>query len=331
MSWYLEPCTAPSYRGEELARNRQQQLTKPPGSLGRLEQIAIAFAGWQDCERPTVERLGIRIFAGDHGVCAQGVSAFPAEVSAQMVANFLSGGAAISVLSKQQKADFALINVELAAGTEDFTETEAMSHTCMQDCLTAGKDQVEQLECDLFIAGEMGIGNTSSASAVMATLLSLKAEDVVGRGTGIDDETLNRKQTMIAKALTLHSQNINEPLGALRCLGGLEIAAMVGAYIRSAQKGIPILLDGFISCAAALVAIRLNPSVKNWMIAGHQSAEGAHQKLLTALGLQPILNLEMRLGEGSGAALALPIIQSALLLHAQMFTFEEAGIAGAKL
>jgi nicotinate-nucleotide--dimethylbenzimidazole phosphoribosyltransferase len=273
------------------------------------------------------------------------VSAFPAEVSAQMVANFLSGGAAISVLSRQQNADFAvvnmgllqkldnapkLINLELAHGTEDFTVTKAMSRHCMQACLEAGKKQVNELNCQLFIAGEMGIGNTSSASAIIAALLNYNAKDVVGRGTGIDGETLIRKQIAVGKALQLHSDNLEKPLDVLQCVGGLEIAAMVGAYIRSAQRGIPIVLDGFISCTAALVAVTINPSAKAWMIAGHQSAEAAHERLLDALDLRPIINLEMCLGEGSGAAIALPIIHSALLLHAQMFTFEEAGIAGAK-
>lgn len=345
MNWYTKPCPAPCLKSRGQAREHQLQLTKPAGALGQLEDIAENFAGWQGKVHPVLDQVGVRVFVGDHGVCAQGVSAYPAEVTAQMIANFLSGGAAISVLCQAAAANFAvvnmgtlqtlspatgLINIDAAPGTADFTTEEAMTETTLQACLTAGREQVEKLDCQLFIAGEMGIGNTTAAAAIMAASLNLRADQVVGRGTGIDDETLKRKQAAVSKALALHADSLTEPLGILRCVGGLEIAAMAGACIRSAQLGIPILLDGFISTVAALAAIGINADVKPWLTAGHQSAEAAHGRLLETLSLQPILNLGMRLGEGSGAAIAVSIIRSALLLHNHMATFAAAGVANSR-
>lgn len=342
MDWLTQTCPLPCARSAELAVQRQQELTKPIGSLGELEHIAIRFAGWQGSEKPTLERLGVRIFAGDHGICAQGVSAYPPEVTSQMIANFLSGGAAISVLSHAEGADFAvvnmgtlqptppaenLVNVAIAPGTQDFSYTEAMSEEHTFDALTAGAELLDQLDCDLFIAGEMGIGNTTSASAITAALLTKPLEQVVGRGTGIDDKTLLHKRAVIEKALLLHTAQLGSPIGVLRCVGGLEIAGMCGAYIRSAQRGIPILLDGFISSAAALLAVTINPGVKPWLMAGHLSVEPAHNLLLEALSQKPLLSLGMRLGEGSGAAVAISIVRSALLLHANMATFSEAAVS----
>ena len=343
MTWYNDSCAVPSATAQKLARARQLQLTKPAGSLGRLETIAEQFAGWQRSELPVLEQIVVRIFAADHGVCAQGVSAFPSEVTTQMIGNFLNGGAAISVLSRAEKADFAvvnmgtiqsvapaagLINVAVAPGTADFTCGEAMTDNIMQSCMNNGRSLVNETSGDLFIAGEMGIGNTTSASAICAALLSLSAEDVVGRGTGVDDEGLMRKQRAVGKGIALHTVHLHSPLGVLRCLGGLEIAAMCGAYIRCAQRGIPILLDGFIAGSAALLASKINPGVTPWLMAGHESTEPAHQLILSELSLKPILSLGMRLGEDSGAALALPIIRSALRLHSQMATFSEAAVSG---
>ncbi|MFK8050128.1 MAG: nicotinate-nucleotide--dimethylbenzimidazole phosphoribosyltransferase [Halioglobus sp.] len=343
MDWLTQSCPEPCASSTKLAMQRQQQLTKPPGSLGELETIAIRFAGWQGNERPTLEKVGVRIFAGDHGVCAQGVSAYPPAVTSQMISNFLTGGAAISVLSQAHDADFAvvnmgtveptppaekLVNINIAPGTLDFSRNRAISEDNTFSALTAGAELVEQLDCDLFIAGEMGIGNTSSASAITAALLNIPPAQTVGRGTGIDSETLQRKCRVIEKALALHAAQLESPIGILRCVGGLEIAGMCGAYIKSAQRGIPILLDGFISSAAALLAVAINPGVKPWLMAGHLSVEPAHATLLQALSQKPLLRLDMRLGEGSGAAVALSVVRSALLLHSNMATFSEAAVSG---
>jgi nicotinate-nucleotide--dimethylbenzimidazole phosphoribosyltransferase len=343
MSWLESPCPIPNHPFFEQASQRQQQLTKPPGSLGVLEQLAIQFASWQARERPSLEQVGIRVFAADHGICAQGVSAFPAEVTVQMVQNFLAGGAAISVLSMALNADFAvvnmgtntaiedapgLVNLALAPGTVDFSEQPAMSGELLTQCLEAGRAQVDTLDCQLFIAGDMGIGNTTSAAAILAALLELDGAQVAGRGTGVDDVTMSRKAQLIDRALALHSTQLSTPIGVLQCLGGLEIAGMCGAMLRSAQRGIPVLLDGFIATAAALAASRINPGIQSWLLAGHRSAEDAHGLALDALRLEPLLDLGMRLGEGSGAAVAVSVIHNALTLHNEMATFADAGVAG---
>ena len=342
MDWITKPCATPCEASRQAAREHQQNLTKPPGSLGQLEEIAVSFAGWQGKTIPSLSNVVVHVFAGDHGVCDQGVSAFPAEVTVQMIQNFVSGGAAISLLSREQVADFAvinmgtreptpaasgLVNVHAAPGTLDFSTQEAMTDNILQVCLATGREQIDKMDGDLFIAGDMGIGNTCSSSAIVAALLKLPAEAVAGRGTGIDDAGLQRKQAAIRNALDLHREQLNSPLNVLRCLGGLEIAAIAGAFIRSAQRGIPVLLDGFVVGAAALAATRINPGVLDWMIAGHQSAEPAHKTVLNALRLKPLLNLDMCLGEGSGAAVALSIVRSALLLHGAMATFSQAGVS----
>ncbi len=342
MNWFNEPTASVCASSCKQARQYQQQLIKPPGSLGRLETLAEAFAGWQKQARPVLERVGVRVFAADHGVTSQGVSAFPAAVTVQMIKNFLDGGAAISILSYDINADFAvinmgtftpiddaagLVNIAIAPGSNDFSTQAAMSEAVMHTCLAAGRAQVDALDCQLFIGGEMGIGNTSSAAAIVAACLQLSAEQVAGRGTGVDDAGLRHKQHIIQKALQLHADNLAVPLGILRCVGGLEIAGLCGAYLRCAQRGIPILLDGFIATAAALLAMRINSGVQQWLIAGHKSAEQAHSRTLEAMQLQPLLDLGMRLGEGSGAAVAVAIIRSALLLHNNMATFADAGVA----
>ena len=344
MSWYDKPTAMVCSATRDRARRHQRQLTKPPGSLGRLETLAESFAGWQKHDHPVLENIGVRVFAGDHGVTCHGVSAFPAAVTVQMIDNFLNGGAAISVLSQHINADFAvvnmgtftplndaqgLVNLAIAPGTNDFSEQPAMSADVMQRCLSAGRDEVDKLDCQLFIGGDMGIGNTSSAAAIVAAELQLSATQVTGRGTGVDATGLQRKQHIIERALQRHEDALTQPLAVLRCVGGLEIAALCGAYLRCAQRGIPILVDGFIATAAALLATRINSGVQQWLIAGHLSAEQAHKKTLEAMQLQPLLDLGMRLGEGSGAAVAVAIIQSALLLHNNMATFAEAGVAGA--
>ncbi len=341
-SWYQTEITPPCEKSRQAARSHQATLTKPPGSLGRLEDIAEQFAAWQGQVKPQLSNIAVRVFAADHGISAQGVSAFPAEVTVQMVQNFLAGGAAISVLANQINADFAvvnmgcfsdiapaprLLNVNIAPGTADFSKTAAMTESQMFTCLDAGKAQADQCEAQLFIGGEMGIANTTSAAAILAALTGLRASEVVGRGTGVSDAGLAHKTRVIEDALTRHGALLNHWQGVLQAVGGYEIVALAGAYIRCAQRGMPCLIDGFIATVAALVASKINAGVTPWLLAAHRSAEAGHGKALDALGLQPLLSLHMRLGEGSGAAAAVPIIQSALHLHNTMATFAEAGVA----
>jgi len=344
VEWWCKAVTAPSARASEEARERQQLLTKPPGSLGKLESLAMAFAGWQDRCDPRVDDVEIRVFAGDHGVVAEGVSAFPQAVTVQMIQNFASGGAAIAVLADHLGAAFSVINVgtatvapelegvvnlQLAPGTENFCVGPAMSVEVLRQALDCGAAYAPE-DADLFIGGEMGIGNTSAAAALTSALLDLPAETTVGRGTGVDDQGLALKCAAVQRALDLH---VTEGMGALeilRRLGGLEIAALCGAYIASARRGIPSLVDGYICTAAALLACRLNPGVRDWMLFAHCSAEPGHRHLLQALAAEPLLDLGMRLGEGSGAAVALPLLQAACQLHNEMATFSEAGVAGAE-
>lgn len=346
MKWIISPAQKINDESVLLAKAHQSVLTKPAGSLGRLEDIAEQFAGWQGVKNPLLNNIQVVVFAGDHGVCQQQVSAFPQEVTMQMIVNFLQGGAAISVLSHQMDADFnvvnmgivtplpdpfvnhqRLINKNICSGTADLSQQSAMSEEQCLAALDAGKSLLDTSTAQLFIGGEMGIGNTTSASAIYAALLSLSAAEVVGPGTGVDAAGLLRKQEVINTALELHKDYLSDPYQALRRLGGLEIAALVGSYIASAQKGIPVLVDGFICTAAALLAVRINPSVKEWLLYSHRSAEPAHCKALDALDASPLLDLGLRLGEGSGAALTVSLLQSALCLHNNMATFTQAGVS----
>lgn len=345
--WFENAVQAIDTASAQAATAYQATLTKPLGSLGRLERIAEQFAGWQASVNPVVDNINIAVFAGDHGVCQQGVSAFPQAVTSQMVTNFLDGGAAISVLSRELKAHLQIINMGIATalpeayqyhqqwvdcaiapGTKDFSMETAMTQEQLELALAAGQAYVSSLKnTHLFVGGEMGIGNTSAASAIYASLLSLSPERVVGPGTGVDEKGLARKQDVIKRALRLHSQYLGNPYEVLRCLGGFEIAGLVGAYIACAQIGIPVLVDGFICTAAALIATRLNPGVQDWLLFSHQSAEPAHGLALKEMAVSPLLQLDMRLGEGSGATVAAFIIKSALALHNQMATFEQAGVS----
>jgi len=339
--WFLKPAKLIDQADLDSARSHQLQLTKPPGSLGQLEDIAILFCGWQKSVTPSCKQIQIAVFAADHGVCAQGVSAFPQQVTTQMVHNFTNGGAAISVLAKQLNAEFqvinlglispideteGLINTPLMMGTQDFTQHSAMSPEILLDALNAGRAQIND-KADLFIGGDMGIGNTSSASAIYSVLLEQSPELTVGPGTGVDKDGLARKRKAIYQALNLHGEQLQTPLNILQRIGGLEIAGLVGAYIASAQAGVPILVDGFITTAAALLACRINPSVRAWMMFSHKSAEPAHTLALDSLEARPLLDLQMRLGEGSGAAVAASLIISALALHNNMATFASAGVS----
>ena len=341
MDWWYGAVKPPSERATAAARERQQQLTKPPGSLGRLEQLAIQFAGWQDRSDPRLDVVQIRVFAGDHGVVAEGVSAFPQAVTVQMIHNFATGGAAIAVLARHYGATFSVINVgtatpgpvlegvvnvQLAAGTANFCIGPAMDEALIRRALDCGAAHAPAVG-DLFIGGEMGIGNTSAAAALTSALLDLPPATTVGRGTGVDDHGLAVKRAAVQRGLDLHLSADISALDILRCLGGLEIAALTGAYIACAQRGIPMLVDGYICTAAALIACRLNPGVRDWMLFAHRSAEPGHRVLLEALSAEPLLDLGMRLGEGSGAAVALPLLRAACELHNAMATFAQAGVS----
>ena len=313
-------------RDAALARNGQ--LTKPPGALGRLEDLAIWFAGWQGTDRPRCDRPQVLIFAGNHGVVAQGVSAFPAEVTVQMVANFRHGGAAINQLSRAFGADMAVHALDLDRPTVDFTTGPAMSEDEVVAALACGWAAVDA-GADVLVTGEMGIGNTTPAAALAAALFGGDPAGWVGRGTGVDDAGLSRKADAVARGLALHAARLSDPLEVLRCLGGRELAAMAGAIARARVERVPVVLDGFICTASAAVLERAAPGALDHCIAGHVSAEGGHGRLLAALGKVPLLDLGLRLGEGSGAALALGVVKGALACHSGMATFAEAGVSGA--
>ena len=345
--WLFEQTAQPDEAARAAAITRQNQLTKPPGSLGRLETLATDFAAWQGVEKPALARIGLAVFAGDHGVAAQGVSAFPQEVTAQMVANFATGGAAVAVLAREAGAEMTVVNLgtvtptddipgvlnhQLAPGTADFTQAPAMDRSTLAAALQAGADQVSA-GLSLFIGGEMGIANTTSAAAVFAALADLDGAATAGRGTRIDDAGLAAKQAAVDAGLARHRERWarqslpQATLAILECLGGLEIAALVGAYVAAAQRGVPVLVDGFISSVAALAAVRLNTGVAGWLVFGHRSAEAGHARVLETLAARPLLDLELRLGEGSGAMAALPLIRAALSTHAKMATFADAGVS----
>ncbi len=338
-NWLLDSVPALSQAVEADARQRQDSLTKPPGSLGRLEEIARRFSVWQSTDKPRVSKVQVTIFAGDHGVARSGLSAYPQQVTLEMIRNFSRGGAAINVLARQIGADFSIvnlgtiqpcenldgvINLQLAPGTRSFLEEPAMTTQLCLDAINAGAERIP-LSADLFVGGEMGIGNTSSATALICALTGEAAEKFVGRGTGLDDAGIRRKSRLIQQALDKNPAG--SPLGSLAYFGGLEIAALVGAYIACAQKGIPILVDGFICTAAALVAVRINPDCRNWMLFSHRSDEQGHGLLLELLDADPLIDFSLRLGEGTGAALTVPLIQSACLLQSEMATFEQAQVS----
>ncbi|GGL69982.1 nicotinate-nucleotide--dimethylbenzimidazole phosphoribosyltransferase [Wenxinia marina] len=323
----LADAPPPDMRAAEDAGARNAQLTKPPGALGRLEEVAIWYASWRGDPRPRIERPQVVVFAGNHGVTARGVSAFPAEVTAQMVGNFRAGGAAINQLAQAAGARMDVVALDLDRPTADFTEEPAMSEDEVVAALAAGWQAVDP-EADLLVAGEMGIGNTTSAAALAAALFGGAGGDWVGRGTGVDDAGLARKAAVVDEGLALHPQAKDDPLEALRRLGGRELAAMAGALAAARAHRIPALLDGFICTAAAAVLEKASPGALDHCLAGHLSAEGAHGRLLQALGKAPLLDLGLRLGEGSGAALAMQVLKGALACHSGMSTFAEAGVSG---
>lgn len=308
------------------ARARQAQLTKPAGALGQLEDIGIFLAGWQRTPRPAVERVRAVVFAGNHGVAARGVSAFPAAVTAAMVRNFESGGAAINVLARANGIELQVLALDLARPTADFTAAPALSTA---ECLAAMAQGAATVapELQLFIAGDMGIGNSTAAAAICARVLGGDGAEWAGPGTGLDVAGVARKAAIIDAALARHAAAPRTAVETLRRLGGREIAAIAGAMLQARRLRVPVLVDGFI-CTAALVALRLEaPDIAAHCLAAHLSAEPGHARLLRTLGLAPILQLGMRLGEGSGAALAVPIVRAAARLQSEMASFAEAGIA----
>ncbi len=330
------------------AQTRQNQLTKPQGSLGHLEQVAIKLAGMQHQNQPKIQTIHIAVFAADHGIAEESVSAFPQSVSVEMVRNFANGGAAISVLAKEIGAKLEVINAgtitdpgyltgvtskRISAGTANFCQQAAMSDNQLMEALLIGRETVQSANVNklsLFIGGEMGIGNTTSATAISCALLNEPPQAIAGPGTGLDKQGVVHKSSIIQKALDLHKGFLTEPLEILRRLGGFEIAALTGAYVRCAQLGIPVLVDGFISSVAALIAVRYQPTVREWLLFSHTSAEPGHTKVLHSLKATPLLNLNMRLGEGSGAAVAVSLLRMACALHNQMATFADAKVSEAK-
>jgi nicotinate-nucleotide--dimethylbenzimidazole phosphoribosyltransferase len=313
-------------RFADAAAHRQQNLTKPPGSLGRLEELAIWLARWQRREQPGLERVTVAVFAGNHGVAARGVSAYPAAVTEQMVANFTAGGAAINQIAKLAGAELRVVPIELDRPTRDFTVSPAMDVDEFLGAIDVGYRTVPE-DCDLLAVGEMGIANTTTAATLCAALLGGGGQRWAGRGTGVDDDGLARKRAAIDAALELHRGRLGDPLAVAAVLGGRELAAIAGAVLAARRHHIPVLLDGFVATAAVLPLARLEAATLDHCRAGHVSAESGHRELLRELGLDPLLDLKMRLGEASGAGVAILLLRAALACHSGMATFAEAGVS----
>lgn len=314
-------------QAEAGALARQSMLTKPPGSLGRLESIAAFLARWQGRPNPRLDTVSVLVFAGSHGITARGVSAFPPEVTAQMVANFDAGGAAINQLARQAGAELKVVPLDIARPTADFTIAPAMTGDELLSAIKAGADAIPH-GADLVCVGEMGIGNTTAAAALSAALFGGSGADWAGRGTGVDDDGLARKAATVDAALAFHGAALGDPLAALQRVGGRELAAIFGATLQARRQRIPVLLDGFVATAAAAVLARLQDDGLAHALAGHVSAEAGHRRLLDLLQLHPLLDLGMRLGEASGACLAVNVLRGALACHDGMATFAEAGVSG---
>jgi nicotinate-nucleotide--dimethylbenzimidazole phosphoribosyltransferase len=344
-NWVYEKCPDVSAAHRQAAIARQAQLTKPTGALGRLEQVAIDLAGLQETEQPRAARVPIIVFAGDHGIVAQGVSAYPQEVTIAMMSNFAAGGAAISVLARELGSSLEVVDAgslaqspvaEIVAdkprcGTRDFSVEAALEPAELAFAFECGQRAVARAAAkqpDLLILGEMGIGNTTTSAAIAASLLGVSADEIAGSGTGVDAAGRARKARVIDAALNRHDLTKADasPEQTLRTVGGLEIGAICGAIIAASQRRIPTLIDGFIVSVAALAAVRLNPSCQPFLLPSHQSAEQGHRLVLRALNVQPLVSLDLRLGEGSGAAIALPLVRLACALHNGMATFAQANV-----
>jgi nicotinate-nucleotide--dimethylbenzimidazole phosphoribosyltransferase len=349
-SW-TNPPRPPETHFFEQAAQRQDTLTKPPGSLGRLEAVAVQLAGLQGTDKPALERVQISIFAGDHGICDEGISAFPQAVTGQMIANFANGGAAISVLARLLDAQLEVINLgtvaqeatglsgvidaHIAPCTQNFALTDAM--TSEQVCAAlnhgdAAAGRAADNACQLFIGGEMGIGNTTSATAIACALMSKNPMKLAGPGTGLNTAGVRHKAEVIISALQRHDNDDDgrDAMAVLKAFGGFEIAALAGAIAGCAARSIPVLIDGYIVSVAALIAVSHQPGIRPWLLFAHCSAEPGHQAILSALNAEPLLNLGMRLGEGSGAAAAVPLLRVACELHNQMASFADAGVSTSK-
>lgn len=320
-------------------KQRWDSLTKPPGSLGRLEEIVAAIARQQGRPRPSLRRKSLYIFCGDHGVTAEGVSAYPSEVTRQMVLNFVAGGAAINVLCRRIGIRTVIVDAgvkgepvpgvvvrKIAEGTRNLMHGPAMTRAETEQALEIGRELASEPD-DIRAVGEMGIGNTTPASALLCAFAGVSPREAVGPGTGLSAEGVARKAEVIEAALALHQPNPADPLGVLARLGGYEIAMMAGFLLGSARRRVPVMMDGFISCSAALVATRLEPTVSEYLLYSHRSAEPAHARMLAELSAAPLLDLNMRLGEGTGAALAISLAEHALALYDEMATFEEAAVS----
>lgn len=327
------------------AKEHLDVLTKPVGSLGQLEEIVVTLAEIQGKQIPALKQLGILVFAADHGVVEEGISAFPQLVTRQMVQNMALGGAAINVFGRQQQAEFSLVDVgiigdsftapvkdrKISQGTKNFLRTEAMTKEEVEKALETGYEEALAMfesGVDCLVVGEVGIGNTTTSSAIVSAITKIDPAELVGYGTGITSDQLLHKISVVRDALAHHQPDASDGRDVLQKVGGLELAAMTGAMLAAASKRVPIILDGFISTAAACVAETISEGAKDYMLLGHQSMEPGHQKAFEYLGKQPILSLSMRLGEGTGAAVAYSIIQSAVQMANEMATFESAGVSG---
>lgn len=329
MSFFLDKDSLPAFDGNMVvrARARLDSLTKPQGSLGRLEDIAAWLCGWQQTLTPRARKAYTLVFAGNHGVTRQGVSAFPAEVTAQMVANFEAGGAAINQLCKEVPSTLKVFPLSLAEPTQDFTQEPAMTAEECADAFKAGMDCVPE-DADILVIGEMGIGNTTVAAALAHALVGGSPEDWVGAGTGIDQQAIIRKREVVAEAVAKHKVNLQDTFSVLQHIGGRELAAMAGAIWRARVLRVPVILDGYVVTAAAATLKLTSEDALSHCIAGHLSVESGHKKLLEFLQMKPLLDLGMRLGEGSGAQVALAVVRCAVATFNNMATFEEAMVAG---
>jgi len=316
-----------SESSRQMAQARQAELTKPPGSLGRLEEIVAFLAAWQGKSPPSLARPLVAVFAGNHGVVKQGVSAYPPSVTRSMVENFGAGGAAINQICAANGLGLMVFDLALDIPSKDITEEPALEENEAAASFAFGTEAITG-GVDLLCLGEMGIGNTTVAAAIYCALYGGTAADWVGRGTGIDDQGLARKIAAVEAAVARHKDYLADPLEVMRRLGGREIAAMAGAIIAARRERIPVVLDGYVVCAAAGILHALNSSALDHCLAGHIAEEGTHREVLRRLGKEPLLDLGLRLGEGSGAALAFGIIKAAVACHTGMATFAEAGVAG---
>lgn len=344
-TWLEQPVAHISALAIKDAEERQTQLTKPPGSLGKLEELAIKFSAIQKTQKPEIKNVQISIFAADHGIAAENVSAFPQVVTTEMIKNFARGGAAISVLAKEMGAQLEVIDLgtvveagklegvissRIAPGTANFAQQAAMTEQQLAQAFAAGVAAVQRAldtDIDVFIGGDMGIANTTAATALACAYLAELPAKLAGAGTGLDREGIAHKAQVVELALMKHNAAALSALDVLRFFGGFEIAALSGAYIYAAQQGLPVIIDGFIATSAALAAVKIKPGCDTWFIYAHKSHEQGHAVMLEALDAEPLVNLNMRLGEASGAAIVVPLLRQACALHGNMATFAEAGVS----